>query len=91
MELWALGKVKVTDGARAGRDWRTVPLERIRRSWKEPPGYCCGVEQVMLKLWPFRTEPAGASVDVLYQCWGVRSSTVIKEELHRLLYIKIEL
>lgn len=66
----------MTDGVSAGRVWRTVPLERIKRSWKEPPGYCCRVEQVILKLWPLMTEPAGASADVLYQCWGVKSSTV---------------
>lgn len=66
----------MTDWERAGSDWRTVPLERISRSWKEPPGYCCRVEQVMLKLCPLMTEPAGASEEVLYQCWGVRSSTV---------------
>lgn len=62
-----MAKVKVTDWETAGSDWRTVPLERTRRSWKEAPGYCRGVEHVILKLSPLMTEPVGASEEVLYQ------------------------
>ena len=32
-----------------------VVLEPVKMTWKEPPGYCGWMEQVMVKLWSLNT------------------------------------